>query len=170
MSDDTDPSAPPGFVVHVDHVPETPSAYPAPWESIPLSSGRDLGAALGTRTLGVYVDSLAPGRQTSLTHAHSDEEELAFVLSGACTLHVVHPDGRVEDVPLRAGHAASFPAGTGIAHCFRDADPSAGPCVLLVIGERRPGVDRVTYPEHPEFEAWLRSRRPERVWAPVTPR
>jgi uncharacterized cupin superfamily protein len=63
---------------------------------------------------------------------------------------------------LRAGHAVSFPAGTGIAHTV--VNRSDGECTLFVVGERRPGVDRCFYPEDSEYDVHFHQNRPERHW------
>jgi uncharacterized cupin superfamily protein len=104
-----------------------------------------------------------PGRRSGFTHAHSDEEELVFVLAGTCHVRLLAPGAAPREIALRAGHAVSFPAGTGIAHTFINHGDAA--CTLFVVGERKPGVDRVRYPEDHGYETDLASKRPDRFWS-----
>lgn len=106
------------YVVHTDDVPEQECRYEAPFDGELLAFGRNLGKAAGSVTVGLWHERIPPGHRTSFTHAHSHEEELAYVLSGVCVLRVVEPGREPREIPLRAGHVASFPAGTGIAHTF----------------------------------------------------
>ena len=125
------------YVVHIDEVQEVEGAYPAPFDGEKLSIYRELGRAAGSKNLGFSFERLPPGRRTSFTHAHSDEEELVYVLSGTCHLRVVEPGSEPREIPLRAGHAVSFLAGTGIAHTVVNRGDAE--CTLFVVGERRPG-------------------------------
>jgi uncharacterized cupin superfamily protein len=152
----------PSFVVRAAAVPEVVAAYPPPFDAVPLSAGRDLGRAAGSRTLGAWVDRVPPGGRSSFTHAHLREEELVYVLAGRPTLRWVPEGEAAREVELAPGDLASFPAGTGTAHAF--VNRSAEDALLLVVGERRTG-ERLAYPEDPLFEAWRAEHRPHRVWA-----
>ena len=151
----------PSFIASTSMVTASEGAYPAPFDQERLSLGRDLGTAAGSQRLGAWHETLAPGRRTSFTHAHSHEEELVYVLSGTAVLSLVHPDGRTEDQALAEGDLVAFPAGTGIAHSVHNPGPEA--TTLLVIGERNP-LDRVCYPADAAFEAWHAASRPARHW------
>lgn len=151
----------PSFVARAGQLPESVSAYPAPFDGVPLAAGRDLGRAAGTRSLGAWQDRLAPGARTGFAHAHLREEELVYVLSGRPTLRWIPPDGEAREVELAPGDLASFPAGSGPAHCF--VNRSDADATLLVVGERRTG-ERLAYPEDPLFEAWRTAHRPGRTW------
>lgn len=98
-----------------------------------------------------------------MMHAHSEEEELVYVLQGECMLRLIEPGSEPYELELRAGHVASFPAGTGIAHTLFNR--GVEDCVVLSIGERKPGVDRVFYPENSDFDASVAHNRPERHWS-----
>jgi uncharacterized cupin superfamily protein len=101
-----------------------------------------LGKALGLEHFGVNHETIFPGGQSSLPHAHSDDEEFVFVMEGRPTLWV---DGTVRE--LATGDAIAFPAGSGIAHCFiNDSDE---PVKLLIVGEHS-SKDRLRYPVNPE--------------------
>jgi uncharacterized cupin superfamily protein/GNAT superfamily N-acetyltransferase len=149
------------FIAHLDDLSETEGAYPAPFDAEKLTIYKDLGRATGTKTVGFGHERLLPGRRTSFTHAHELEEEFVFVVSGTCHVRLVEPGREPREVPLRAGHAVAFPAGTGIAHTF--VNHGTEECVLFIAGERRP-TDRWFYPEDPAYDAHFGGRRPERYW------
>ena len=150
-------------IVHETEVPENEEAYAAPFDREKLSHGRDLGGAAGTVSFGLWRERIPPGRRTSFTHAHSHEEELVYVLQGECIVRLIAPGQPPREEPLRAGHVVAFPAGTGIAHCVLNR--SGEDCVVLVFGERKPGVDRVFYVEDLEYDAHHARTEPERHWS-----
>ena len=152
---------PSACVVHIDDVAEVEGSYPAPFDAEKLTIYRDLGRAAGSRTLGVGHERLLPGRRSSFSHAHSHEEEFVFVIAGSCHVRLIAPGEQAREVPLRAGHAVSFSAGTGIAHTF--VNHGTEECTLLVVGERR-HEDRFCYPEDAEYDAHHAKTRPEKHW------
>jgi uncharacterized cupin superfamily protein len=114
------------------------SAESVPWEE--WNEGTRFGSRFRHLTtaaagpayhVGVQIEELPPGRQTSPAHYHMLEEEHAFVLEGACTLRL--GDERHE---LRAGDYVCFPAGQKVGHCL--VNEGSAICRLLVIGERSP--------------------------------
>lgn len=102
----------------------------------------DLGAATGTRLLGIDVTEIPPGKKSSHLHAHSLKEEFFYVLSGRCRLRL--GQDRHE---LRAGDAVSRPAGTGVPHQF--FNPYEEPCRVMMLGVQggRGVEDVVDWPE-----------------------
>lgn len=151
----------PTFVVHESDVPEVEGSYPAPFNEEKLSIYRDIGRAAGTVRVGFSKERIPPGRRTSFTHAHLEEEEIIYVLAGTCSVRLIEPGAEPREIPLRAGHVVSFPAGTGIAHCIVNRGEEE--CEVLVIGERRP-EDRFFYPEDKAYDEHVRKNRPERHW------
>jgi uncharacterized cupin superfamily protein len=151
----------PSWLVHASDVCEEEGAYPAPFDAEKMSFTRDLGQAAGSVRLGLRLERLPPGWRTSFTHAHSAEEELVYVLEGECVARVIEPGQAARELPLRAGHALAFPPGTGVAHTF--VNRGERDCVVLAVGERRPGEDRVFYPEDP-YDAHVAATRPARWW------
>jgi uncharacterized cupin superfamily protein len=79
--------------------------------------------------VGVQIEELSPGKQTSPAHYHLREEEHVLVLEGSCTLRLGD-----ERHALRAGDYACFPAGQKVGHCL--VNEGSAVCRLLVIGER----------------------------------
>lgn len=102
----------------------------------------DVGAATGSRLIGVDVTEIPPGKNSSHFHFHSSKEEFFYVLSGRCRLRL--GDKTHE---LRPGDAVSRPAGTGVGHQFQN--PYEEPCRVLMLGvQAGEGVsDRVDWPE-----------------------
>jgi uncharacterized cupin superfamily protein len=87
----------------------------------------------------VNLTTLMPGRESSMRHRHSHEEEFVYVLEGELVLRT---DGG-EQV-LVAGHCAGFPSGSGDAHQF--VNRGTVPAVYLEVGTRDP-ADSVVYPD-----------------------
>lgn len=100
---------------------------------------RALGDALGLSRFGVNLTTLFPGRESSLRHYHSHEEEFVFVLEGEVVLRT----DQGEQV-LTAGQCAGFPAGAANGHQF--INRSDRPARYLEIGTREP-EDTVEYSE-----------------------
>lgn len=92
--------------------PRTTSGYPEPFRSRVLPrEKRPLAAALKLAKLGINLTTLPPGKESSMRHHHSHEEEFVFVVEGEVTL--VTNEG---EQLLTAGTCAGFPAGTGDGH------------------------------------------------------
>lgn len=82
------------------------SGYPEPYRSRVLPrEKRALGDALGLKTIGINQTTLPPGKESSMRHWHTHEEEFVYVLSG----EVVLITDAGEQV-LKAGMCAGFPA------------------------------------------------------------
>src|SRR6267142_628547 len=94
--------------------PRSSSGYPEPYRSRVLPrEKRALGDALGLTKIGVNHTTLPPGKESSMRHFHTCEDELVFVLAGEVVLRT--DEG--EQV-LSAGMCAGFPAGSRDAHHF----------------------------------------------------
>jgi uncharacterized cupin superfamily protein len=114
------------------------STESVPWEA--WSQGTRFGsrfrhltsAAVGTSYhVGIQIEELAPGHQSSPAHYHLLEEEHLLVLEGRPTLRL-----GAERFELSPGDYACFPAGQRAGHCL--INESQAVCRLLVIGERSP--------------------------------
>lgn len=120
--------------------PRTGSGYPEPFRSRVLPrEKRALGDALGLTRIGVNLTTLAPGKESSIRHFHSHEDELVFVLEGEVVLRT--DEG--EQV-LTPGTSAGFPAGTRNGHQL--VNRSDRPARYLEIGNRDP-ADTAVYPD-----------------------
>jgi uncharacterized cupin superfamily protein len=92
--------------------PRTGSGYPEPYRSRVLPrEKRPLGDALGLTKIGVNLTTLPPGKESSMRHWHTAEDELVFVVEGEVVL--VTDAG---EQTLRAGDCAGFPAGAADGH------------------------------------------------------
>ena len=116
------------------------SGYPEPMRSRVLPrEKRALGDALGLTKIGVNQTTLAPGRESSIRHHHTHEDELVYVLDGEVVLRT--DEG--EQV-LKAGTCAGFPAGSKNGHQL--VNRSDRPATYLEISNRDP-EDEAEYPD-----------------------
>jgi uncharacterized cupin superfamily protein len=119
----------------------TDSGYPEPYRSRVLPRAkRQLGKALGLQQFGVNLTTLPPGKESSMRHWHTREEEFVYVLEGEVVL--VTDAG---EQLLRAGCCAGFPAGSGDGHQL--VNRSDRPAVYLEVGTRDDDADEVHYPD-----------------------
>ena len=108
----------------------TRSGYPEPFRSRVLPrEKRALGDAAGLTKIGVNYTKLMPGKESSMRHWHTHEDELVYMLSGEVVL--VTDAG---EQTLRAGQCAGFPAGRVDGHQLVNRGKS--PAVYLEISNR----------------------------------
>ena len=120
--------------------PRCSSTYPEPFrERVLPREKRALGNALGLTKIGVNLTTLMPGKESSMRHFHTHEDELVYVLEGEVVLRT--DEG---EQTLRAGACAGFPAGTRNAHQL--VNRSAEPARYLEISNRD-GNDGAEYPD-----------------------
>jgi uncharacterized cupin superfamily protein len=127
--------------IDIGKIPAQPIAsYPK--EFAPVISGREkqrVGDAAGLTQFGVNLTRIKPHSSSALRHAHENEDELIYMLEGELILHE-----NAGETVLKAGDAAGFKAGSGIAHCLinrtnRDA-------IYFEVGTRAKS-ERVQYPD-----------------------
>ena len=110
--------------------PRTGSNYPGPYRSRVLPrEKRALGDAVGLKKIGVNLTRLAPGKESSMRHWHTHEDELVYVLEGEVILRT--DEG---EQTLTAGMCAGFPADLANGHQL--INRSAKPAVYLEISNR----------------------------------
>lgn len=120
--------------------PRVDSGYPEPYRSRVLPrEKRALGDALGLTKIGVNLTRLMPGKESSMRHWHTLEDELIYVLEGEVVLVT---DGGEQT--LVAGTCAGFPAGSRDGHQF--VNRSDRPAVYLEISNRD-DADSASYPD-----------------------
>jgi uncharacterized cupin superfamily protein len=108
------------------------SGYPEPFKSRVLPrEKRALGDALGLTKVGVNLSTLMPGKESSMRHYHTREDEMIFMVEGEVVL--ITDEG--EQV-LTAGHCAGFPAGSSNGHHM--VNRSDKPARYLEISNRDP--------------------------------
>jgi uncharacterized cupin superfamily protein len=121
-------------------VPRTGSMYPEPFRSRVLPrEKRALGDALGLSKIGINLTTLAAGKESSMRHHHTLEDEFVYVLEGEVVLRT--NDG---EQLLAAGMCAGFPAGSKDGHQL--VNRSASPARYLEISNRDP-ADTAEYPD-----------------------
>ncbi len=120
--------------------PRSTSGYPEPYRSRVLPrEKRALGDALGLTKVGVNLTTLMPGKESSMRHFHTHEDEMVFVLEGEVVLRT--DEG--EQV-LVAGTCAGFPAGSTDGHHL--VNRTDRPARYLEISNRDP-LDTAAYPD-----------------------
>jgi uncharacterized cupin superfamily protein len=118
----------------------TGSGYPEPYRSRVLPRAkRALGDALGLTKIGVNLTTLPPGKESSMRHWHTHEEEFIYVLEGEVVLRT-----DAGEQVLSAGTCAGFPLGTRDGHQL--VNRSDRPAVYLEISNRDE-ADQAFYPD-----------------------
>ena len=98
-----------------------------------------LGDVVGLTQFGVNITRIEPGQTSALRHWHEQEDEFIYMLEGELVL--AENDG---ETVLKAGDAAGFKAGSGIAHkLINRSDRDA---VYFEVGTRA-ATERVHYPD-----------------------
>lgn len=116
------------------------SGYPEPFRSRVLPrEKRALGNAVGLTRIGINLTTLAPGKESSMRHFHTREEEFLFVLEGEVVLRT--DEG--EQI-LTAGMCAGFPAGSRNGHHL--VNRGNRPARYLEVSNRDP-EDGAEYPD-----------------------
>ena len=116
------------------------SGYPEPFRSRVLPrEKRALGNAVGLTRIGINLTTLAPGKESSMRHFHTREEEFLFVLEGEVVLRT--DEG--EQI-LTAGMCAGFPAGSRNGHHL--VNRGDRPARYLEVSNRDP-EDGAEYPD-----------------------
>jgi uncharacterized cupin superfamily protein len=112
--------------------PRIASLYPEPFRSRVLPrEKRALGAPLGLTKIGINLTTLPPGKESSMRHFHSHEDEFVFVLEGTVVLHTDQGEQT-----LTPGTCAGFAAGSRDGH--RLVNRSDQPARYLEISNRDP--------------------------------
>jgi uncharacterized cupin superfamily protein len=127
------------------------SGYPELYRSRVLPRHkRAIGDALGLSRIGINYTVLPPGRESSMRHWHTHEDEFVFVLEGEVVLRT-----EAGEQLLTAGMCAGFPAGVQDGHHL--INRSAADAVYLEISNRDsadganysdPDVDLLWSPPH----------------------
>jgi uncharacterized cupin superfamily protein len=114
------------------------TGYPEPFRSrvLPL---RRLGDAFGLTAIGVNLVTVFPGKESSMRHHHTHEDELIYVLEGALVLRSDHGEET-----LGPGMVAGFRAGDGNGHQLVNRGHENA--VFIVVSNRHP-EDGATYPD-----------------------
>jgi len=134
-----------------DVEPRTTTIYPEPYGARVLPrEKRKLGDALGLTKIGINQTTLLPGKESSMRHWHTREDEFVYVLAGEMVLR-----NDAGEQTLVAGMCAGFPAGIQDGHQF--INRSTEPVVYLEISNRDsedsayysdPDVDMMWSPPH----------------------
>jgi uncharacterized cupin superfamily protein len=86
--------------------------YPEPFHSrVMPREKRALGDAAGLTKIGISLTTLPPGKESSMRHTHTHEDEFVYVLEGEVVLVTDAGEQR-----LGPGTCAGFPAGSPDGH------------------------------------------------------
>jgi uncharacterized cupin superfamily protein len=119
--------------------PESSSDYPEPYRSrVMPREKRRLGDALGLTKIGVNLTTLAPGKESSMRHWHTHEDEFIYMVAGEVMLRT-----DAGEQLLRAGMCAGFPAGDANGHQL--INRSDAPAVYLEMSNRVQPEDTTYY-------------------------
>jgi uncharacterized cupin superfamily protein len=114
------------------------TGYPEPFRSrVMPRHKRALGDALGLTRIGINLTMLPPGKESSMRHWHTHEDEFVYVLEG----EVVLRSDAGEQV-LTPGMCAGFPAGATDGHQLINRGDR--PALYLEVSNRHP-EDRAGY-------------------------
>jgi uncharacterized cupin superfamily protein len=113
-----------------------------PKEFAQVISGREkqrIGDAVGLTQFGVNITRIKAGSASALRHWHEREDEFVYMLEGELVL--CENEG---ETVLKAGDAAGFKAGSGVAHCL--VNRTERDAIYLEVGTRAES-ERVHYPD-----------------------
>ena len=113
--------------------------YPQPYLArVMPRHKRRLGDALGLTRIGINLTMLPPGKESSMRHWHTHEDEFVYVLEGEVVLRTDSGEQR-----LTAGMCAGFPAGSPDGHQI--INRGTQPALYLEISNRNTAQDSVYY-------------------------
>ncbi len=133
------PPGPPGTPDSGRASSHTASPCPSPGRVRPRHRRR-LGDELGLTLIGINLTMLPPGKESSMRHWHTHEDEFVYVLEGEVVLRT--DEG--EQV-LTAGMCAGFVAGVANGHQL--INRSERPALYLEVSNRESADDRAHYPD-----------------------
>ena len=110
----------------------TETGYPEPFRARVLPrEKRRLGDACGLTRIGINLTTLGPGKESSMRHWHTHEDEFVFILEGEVVLRTT-----ADEQTLKAGMCAGFPAGAPDGHQL--VNRTNHPVRYLEISNRNP--------------------------------
>jgi uncharacterized cupin superfamily protein len=116
------------------------SGYPEPYRSRVLPRDKKaLGDPLGLTHIGINLTTLMPGKESSMRHHHTHEDEFVYVVEGEVVLRTDEGDQR-----LGPGMCAGFPAGVPNGHQLINTGDR--PARYLEISNRH-AEDSAAYPD-----------------------
>lgn len=107
------------------------AAFPYAFEPPIRGTMTDVGRTLSSRSIGLIIQTIAPGDRASRRHRHLFQEEILVVMGGAGVLH--HDDSQV---PCGPGDAFLYLPGDAAIHSFENT--GTAPLVIWAFGDRHP--------------------------------
>ena len=119
--------------------PESSCSYPEPYRSrVMPREKRRLGDAFGLTKIGINLTTLAAGKESSMRHWHTHEDEFIYMVAGEVVLRT-----DAGEQTLRAGMCAGFAAGDANGHQL--VNRSDAPAVYLEMSNRVEPGDTTYY-------------------------
>jgi uncharacterized cupin superfamily protein len=100
----------------------------------------DVGRTVGSKTIGLTIQTIAPGHFSSRRHKHVFQEEMLIAMSGEGILH--HGDERI---PMHPGDCVCYLPEDPEAHTFENTGTSDA--VIWAFGNRF-NHEVALYPDH----------------------
>ena len=120
-------------------IPESSCSYPEPYRSrVMPREKRRLGDAFGLTKIGINLTTLAAGKESSMRHWHTHEDEFIYMVAGEVVLRT-----DAGEQTLRPGMCAGFPAGDANGHQL--VNRSDAPAVYLEMSNRVEPADTTYY-------------------------
>ena len=119
------------------------SSFSYPGDSETFINCVDMSRRFGLTRTAISLERIPVGKRSSWTHAHSVEEEFAFVLEGRPTIWLDGDERIVEPMC-----AIDFKAGSGVAHTLINNTDEY--IYYICVGECEAVGDQIYYPEHPK--------------------
>jgi uncharacterized cupin superfamily protein len=119
-----------------------PASFSYPGDTETFGDGLCLSRLFKMESVAIWLEKLAPGKRSSWPHAHSKEEEFAYILKGKPHVWL---DG--SEYEVMEGDCIDFKAGSRVAHTL--INNSDHDIYYLCVGECDPDGDQIFYPLHP---------------------
>lgn len=149
---DTDKAKLPGEYILNCNIQKRGQPFHYPGDNETFCESIRITERIGLKNLGICLDHLPPGTRSSFPHAHTHEDEFAFIIQGNPTVWL---DGFV--YTTEPNYFAAFPSNTGLAHTINNNTDQE--VIFLTIGETHEFPDeKLTYPLNPLREKECRRK------------
>ena len=120
----------------------TDKSFSYPGDTETFVNTVDLSRRFGLKRVAICIDRIPVGKRSSWPHAHSEEEEFAYILEGK---PIVCLDEECVEAAPSIG--IDFKAGSGVAHTLLNKTQEY--IYYIMVGECDLKEDKIFYPEHP---------------------
>jgi uncharacterized cupin superfamily protein len=125
------------FVLRASEISEQAATFSHPWNPNSHIIGTRMSALVGLQRTGVGLAKIPPGKESFIYHAHHQEEEWIYILSGRGIAEI---EG--ETLEVSAGDFMGFPT-PFVAHHLRNP---YGEELIYLVGGENVDVEIVDFP------------------------